>query len=115
MMAYVDRIGPLYNQINQETNDLQVRLESIDGMTEEQLNSTFYDVGTWLEDNFAADEMTISLAGKVKPSSSNSQQYAIYGGSALTLVAVSAIIYAQSKKEEKSTKVDQMQDSFIPQ
>jgi len=115
MMDYVDRIGPLYNQINQETTDLQARLESIDGLTEEQLNSTFYDVGAWLEDNFAADEMTISLAGKVKPSSSNSQQYAIYGGSALTLAAVSAIIYAQSKKEDKSTKVDQMQDSFIPQ
>lgn len=34
-MAYFERVGPLYDQINQENESLQVRLESIDGLTEE--------------------------------------------------------------------------------
>ena len=53
--AYFERVVPIYEQIDGENNALAARLESIDALTEEQLNSTFYDIGQWLEDSFSAD------------------------------------------------------------
>lgn len=42
---YIQRVAPLYEQINAENEDLQVRIDSLDVLTEEQLTDTFYDIG----------------------------------------------------------------------
>jgi len=89
---------------------LAARLEGIDAQTEEQLNSTFYDIGSWLEDSFSADQ--VSLAAKVERHSSQSSK--MYAGAFVAAVAmISVFIYANRKKEEKSHKLEQMRDSFI--
>lgn len=58
--AYVDRVTGIYEQIEAENEEMQARMAGIDAMTEEQLNSTFYDVGKWLEDNFAEETAYLS-------------------------------------------------------
>ena len=81
-------------------------------MTEEQLNSTFYDIGAWLGENFATEEAYLSLASKVERRSSSN--YMVYGGVTATALAIVAVLATQNrKKEEKSEKLGQMQSSFI--
>jgi len=111
--AYFERVLPIYEQIDGENNALAQRLESIDALTEEQLNSTFYDIGSWLEESFSADEMYLSLAAKVERNSSQFSNMMYAGAFIATLAVISCFIYANRKKDEKSSKIEQMQEGWI--
>merc|ERR1712226_1181862 len=111
--AYFDRVVPIYQQIDGENQALQRNLEELDVLTEEQLNSTFYDIGAWFEDSFSADEMYLSLAAKVERKSSQISTMLYAGAFIATLAVISAFIYANRKKEEKTSKIEQMQEGWI--
>merc|ERR1712151_542380 len=97
--------------INQE---FEARFREIDEEYQAQVEDTFYDIGYWLGENFAAEEAQyVTLAAKVDTKGSRDvRMYAAAGIAALAVVC--AVLYTKTqKKDEKTPKHDQVVETLF--
>jgi hypothetical protein len=109
-------LEPIFKEFGDVLEEYDGKFKRINEKQVEQLDSTFNDVGRWLEDNFGAEEVTVSLAAKVRArkSTDNTKMYAAAGIGALALI--SAFLYQRSKKQEvKAPRKEQVFESLVDQ
>jgi len=112
--AYAERVTPLWQQIDQVNQEFDARFRAIDADMEVQLESTFYDIGSWLEDNFAADEVSyVSLAAKVETKRTTSDVMMYSALAIASFAIVSVIIFKMTQRKDEKARHSQVMESLV--
>jgi len=111
---YTERVTPLWQQIDSVNQEFEPRFQAIDADFENQVESTFYDIGSWLEDNFAATEVSyVSLAAKVETKRSNTDVMMYAAVAIVSLAIVSVLIFKMTQKRNEKVKNAQVTESLV--
>jgi hypothetical protein len=112
---YAETVTPLWQEIAQVNEEFDARFRSIDADLEVQLESSFNDIGAWLEDNFAAEEVQyVTLAAKVQTKRSNTDVMMYAAVAMASLAVVSVVLFKMTqKKDEKTIKNGQVVESLV--